>query len=186
MANLRRWTWIVATVKGTALAWLLGMLPSTVIAMRSAGGGGGAIAAPEPGLLVQYALAATLGVIVGPILAIAQWSVLRRSVPRASRWLAANAVAWIVGMPILFAGMGRVPWGGHPVQAILAIYIVCGLTGLIVGAIHGQIIVRLVHEVNAFVDEAMDEDEDVDEDEGEGEEVDLGEDEPEDPNSGAL
>jgi hypothetical protein len=47
-------------------------------------------------------------------------------------------------MPLIFFGMDRVPWGSHPALVLPAIYVVCGLAGLAVGAIHGWVLIRLV------------------------------------------
>lgn len=141
LAALGKRTWVYATAAGAALAWTLGMIPSTVMALTRE-----AAQAPvtEPGALVQYSLAAVLGLVTGPILGFAQWTVLRRHVARAARWLWANALAWAAGMPLIFLGMEYVPWGGPPAAAIPAIYGVCGIVGLVVGAIHGRFLVNLV------------------------------------------
>jgi hypothetical protein len=133
--------WTVATAVGAGLAWTLGMLPSTVMALSEAPGD---MPPAEPGPIVQYGLACALGAATGPILAAAQWTVLRNHVKRATQWLFANALAWAVGMPLIFFGMDRVPWGSHPALVLPAIYVVCGLAGLAVGAIHGWVLIRLV------------------------------------------
>ena len=93
---------------------------------------------------VQYPLAAALGLVTGPILGLAQWIVLRRYVAHAGRWLWANALAWGVGMPVIFLGMDRVPWNSQAFAIIATIYAVCAVTGMAVGAIHGRILLRLV------------------------------------------
>lgn len=141
---IRRRSWVAATAVGAGLAWVLGMVPSTVMALTTPETANGT--APEPGALVQYGLAVVLGCVAGPILGLAQWSVLRRVVGRAAHWLWANVVAWAVGMPVVFFGMDRVPWDGHPAAMFVAIYVVCAAAGLVVGAIHGQVLVRLVNE----------------------------------------
>jgi len=87
-----------------------------------------------------YPAAAALGAITGPLLGVAQWSVLKRHVPRAHRWLWANAAAWAVGMPVIFLGMDYVPWTRGPLGVTLAVYAVCGVAGLVVGAIHGRVL----------------------------------------------
>jgi hypothetical protein len=139
--------WIVATAIGAGAAWALGMIPSTVMALSASQAPAGP--ASEPPALVQYGLAAVLGLVTGPILGIAQWAVLRRMVEHAGHWLWANAVAWAVGMPLIFAGMDRVPWTGSAVARAAAIYVVCAVTGLVVGAIHGWILVKLLrHPLN--------------------------------------
>jgi hypothetical protein len=141
--RLRAWIW--ATAIGAGLAWALGMIPSTVIALLSQDSTA-ASASVEPPVAFQYGLAAVLGLVAGPVLGLAQWVVLRRLVQRAGLWLWANAVAWAVGMPLIFLGMDLVPWNGHPAAMTLAIYAVCGATGLVVGAIHGQFLMNLLRQ----------------------------------------
>lgn len=140
---LRRRTWVVATAAGAALAWTLGMVPSTVMALGSAPDAGGAPPA-EPGAVVRYALAVALGAVTGPVLGVAQWVVLRRHAAGAARWLAANAAAWAVGMPLIFLGMDLVPWAGGAIAIAVSLYAVCGLVGVVVGAIHGLVLVRIL------------------------------------------
>jgi hypothetical protein len=140
--KLPRGAWTIATAVGAGLAWSLGMLPSTVMALTQAPSDA---PVPEPGPAVQYLLACALGAVTGPVLAAAQWTVLRRHVRRATRWLLANSVAWAVGMLLVFLGMEYVPWGAHVALVSTAIYAVCGTSGLAVGAVHGWVLVRLVH-----------------------------------------
>lgn len=139
LRELRPGSWIVATSLGAGLAWLIGMVPSTVLALVPPDSG---TAAEEPGAALQYALASAMGLVVGPILGSAQWIVLRRHVPRAFRWLGANALAWSAGMPLIFLGMDFVPWTGPEIGIVLSIYIVCGLAGVVVGAVHGWFLER--------------------------------------------
>jgi hypothetical protein len=141
LAGLRR-SWTVATVIGAALAWVLGMIPSTVAALTSSDGASPATAEPAP--FVQMLLAIGLGLVAGPILGVAQWVVLRRFVERAGRWLWANAIAWAAGMPLIFVGMDAVPWTGHPGVVVLWIYGICATVGALVGAIHGRFLIHLL------------------------------------------
>jgi hypothetical protein len=142
VASLRKRAWMLATAVGAALAWLLGMIPSTAFALRVQDAAASPVA--EPGALIQYGLAAVLGLVAGPILGFAQWTVLRRHVAGAARWLWANAAAWAIGMPLIFLGMDYVPWTGPPAATVLAIYCVCGVAGLAVGAVHGRFLVELL------------------------------------------
>jgi hypothetical protein len=142
LPSLRKHGWLVATAVGAGLAWLLGMIPSTIMTLQAQEAGAAATA--EPPALLQYALAAGLGLVAGPILGVAQWTVLRRHVRHAARWLWANAAAWAVGMPLIFLGMDFVPWDGPRPALFVAFYVVCGIVGLVVGAIHGRVLVRLV------------------------------------------
>ena len=139
--------WTLATATGAGAAWAMGMIPSTVISLTVADAPGGSVS--EPGPLVQYALAIIVGLVTGPVLGLAQWVVLRREVKDAVRWLWANAVAWGVGMPLIFVGMDYVPWEASAMARAAAIYAVCAAVGLVVGAIHGRVLVRLMREVSA-------------------------------------
>jgi hypothetical protein len=47
-------------------------------------------------------------------------------------------------MPVIFAGMGVVPWTGHSLVVALAVYLVCAVAGIVVGAIHGAVLVQLL------------------------------------------
>ncbi len=134
-------SWVIATAAGAGLAWLLGMIPSTLFALFS--NAGPDVPTEEPGAAVQVMLAVLLGGITGPILGVAQWVVLRGRIARSLSWLWANALAWAVGMPIIFAGMDRVPWEEDVWSIVPVVYGVCLLTGLVVGAIHGVVMMRL-------------------------------------------
>ena len=133
--------WVRMTMIGAGLAWLLGMVPSSIAALN-APSSTNHTSVPPP--YVEYALAAGLGAVAGPVLGIAQWTALRRQAPRAGRWLWANALAWAVGMPVIFLGMDWVPWTGPAVARAMGIYVVCGLAGLVVGAIHGAVLTTII------------------------------------------
>ena len=134
-------SWVTATALGAGLAWLIGMIPSTAMALSGPPAGQPSI--QEPALVTQLVLAAALGFATGPILGGAQWMVLRRRVSRSAVWLWANALAWALGMPAIFAGMDFVPWNGPPIARAIAIYAVCLVAGLIVGGVHGVLLMRM-------------------------------------------
>lgn len=134
--------WIFATAIGAALAWLLGMVPSTTLALLDTGDA--AAGSAQPPALMQYALGAALGVAAGPILGIAQWRVLREHAPRAWRWIIANALAWAAGMVLLFVGMDRVPWHADAPWIAVSVIAVCAVAGAVVGAIHGRWLLALL------------------------------------------
>ncbi len=145
LRNLSSRSWIAATAAGAGAAWLLGMVPSTVFALLQAGAAGPTGPTAEPPAGAQYALAVILGAITGPVLGAGQWLVLRRHAKGAGRWILANAAAWAAGMLVIFIGMDLVPWtrGGPPV--VLGVYLVCAAAGLVVGSIHGRVLLRLIH-----------------------------------------
>jgi hypothetical protein len=120
------------------------MIPSTVMALLAEAEPGAAPWEPPP--LLQYGLAAMLGAMLGPVLGLAQWAVLRNHAPNALRWLWANSLAWAIGMPVIFLGMEFLPWEDHRVGAYAGVFVVCLIAGLVVGAIHGRWITRMLGE----------------------------------------
>jgi hypothetical protein len=132
--------WVGATALGAALAWTLGMLPSTLLSL-----GGDAGSPPPPGMAAPlfFVLAAGLGVALGPFLGVPQWLILRRHAAGAGLWIPANMLAWGLGMPVVFAAAGNVP-EGWPLAAIAALVLAtAGAAGAVVGAVHGLALVRL-------------------------------------------
>jgi hypothetical protein len=132
--------WAGATGLGAAIAWTLGMLPSTLFSLAA-----DPAAAPtaEPDAWVTLTLAAALGLAAGVILALPQWGVLRQIVHGAAWWLLVNAIAWAVGMPLVFALVDVVVARGmSPLTAVLAVGWLAGV-GAVVGAIHGTALVAL-------------------------------------------
>jgi hypothetical protein len=142
LADLRAGSWTAATALGAGAAWLIGMAPSTVFGLTAPSGQ--SATATEPPVLLQYTLAVLLGLVAGPILGSAQALVLRRHTGGAGRWLWANAMAWALGMPVIFVGMDLVPRSRGGVAVGVAIYAVCGVAGMLVGAIHGRILLRMI------------------------------------------
>jgi len=131
--------WIAATAVGAFSAWTLGLLPSVLLDLNQPGDVPAPVDTPQYLALV---FAALLGIVAGPILAFAQWLVLRRHVARAWRWIPANAAAWMLGMPVVFVA----PMLAHGLSATVARAMVFIATtaaaGAIVGAVHGTVLVR--------------------------------------------
>lgn len=139
--DIRLKTWILATAAGAGLAWMIGMIPSTLMSLSRSADAPPSV--EEPGAVIQYLLAVGLGFVAGPILGCVQWVVLRRHIAKSSSWLWANGIAWAAGMPVIFVGMDFVPWNASLPAIAFAIYSTCLLAGLIVGLIHGAFLVRL-------------------------------------------
>lgn len=133
----------VATGAGALAAWILGMVPSTVLSLGADTSGG---ATAEPSDAVVFGLAFLMGLVLGPVLGFAQWLALRRFVARAALWMLANALAWAVGMVVIFAGIDPATSGGFGpgTVAILAATLFCA--GAAVGAIHGLALVWLLRQ----------------------------------------
>jgi hypothetical protein len=104
------WQWIAATAFAAAIAWTIGMLPSTVgidlgspLALVTMGVGGIALLASIP---------------------LAQWLVLAR--PRTFRWVPVNAGAWAVSILWTFAPSPFID-ERSPIPLIAALYVVAGI-----------------------------------------------------------
>jgi hypothetical protein len=134
-------TWAGATAIGAGIAWTLGMLPSTLLSIGQDSGQG---PATEPSAIVVYALAFAMGLVLGPVLGCAQWLVLRRHVTRASLWILANALAWAVGMTLVFAVVSAVVDRGVGPASVALVAFGLAATGAVVGGIHGLALIRLV------------------------------------------
>lgn len=133
-----RWrAWVTATALGACVAWTLGMVPSILLST-------GTSSSTQISDLVVYALAAGLGLVAGFILGFPQWFVLRSSVSRAGWWGPANALAWMVGMVVVFIGTGFIPETGitWPIAFLLLVFVLAA--GALVGAIHGLVLVWLL------------------------------------------
>ncbi len=137
---IARRAWWLATLMGALVAYVLGYLPSTLMSL---GGEASQAPAAEPPQWIVFLLAAALGAVAGAVLSFAQWLAMRGRVARAGRWIPANMLAWLAGMPIIFWGIDAAQKGQPPVQAVLLIAGVLLVTGAVVGAIHGAFLVGL-------------------------------------------
>jgi hypothetical protein len=96
--------------------------------------------------LVIYTLAAGMGMAEGSILGAAQWLALRRHVPKAGWWIPANALAWMLGMVVVFLGTSFIPVEGITVPVALLLLLFVGAAGAVVGAVHGLVLIWLLHQ----------------------------------------
>jgi hypothetical protein len=140
LARLQRRDWVLATAMGSLIAWTLGMAPSTLAVLNQ----DASAPTPEPSDLQVYVLAAAMGAVLGVVLGIPQWRVLRRHVQRAHWWVWANAAAWVAGMPLVFLGAGSSPVGAPPWTVALMIALTIAAAGATVGAIHGAALLWLL------------------------------------------
>lgn len=99
--------------------------------------------AVEPPQWLVLLLAAGLGLVAGAVLSFAQWWVLRKHAARAGWWVPAHMLAWLVGMPIIFWGIDLAQAGRPLVQTAGLLAGCLLLTGAVVGAIHGTVLVAL-------------------------------------------
>jgi hypothetical protein len=132
LPELRTGSWIRATAAGAAVAWAIGMLPSTL---------GRQLLELWPPLLVGLGVVA--GVVLLASIGFAQWLVLRRHIDGSGSWVVANALAWVAGLAVVFAAIGIAP-GDSPVL-IATFGVLGGLgMGLTVALVTGLYLVRLL------------------------------------------
>ena len=139
LRGLSRRSWLVATIVGAVVAWILGMIPGTLFSFNEE-----ASTTTEPAMILALGVAAIMGAVLGVILAAAQWWVLRNHVPKALVWLFANAVAWAVAMPLIFWMVGATIGESRAPGAIVTLVAGIGVAGAVVGGIHGLFLVRML------------------------------------------
>jgi len=90
------------------------------------------------GALIAY-------IILGLIIAVLQWPVLRREIPNAIPWIAASVTGWALGaylsQPVLDLFVGS-----DAVNPAVSTTIIAGTTGLAAGAVTGLVLVWIVRQ----------------------------------------
>ncbi|MEK7323711.1 MAG: hypothetical protein AAB217_00475, partial [Chloroflexota bacterium] len=128
-----RWQeWVAPTALAAGFAWVIGMTPSTFVDFSTT----------APAVLVSGGI--VLGILFVLSMGGAQWLVLRRYVPRAGWWIAANAIAWPAGVAMPFITLGLIPDDASVPVMIVAGIVGGVLMGIVVGAITGVALVRLL------------------------------------------
>jgi len=112
--------WVVVTSAAAVLAYAIGLAPSTLAPLW---------AGWPAGVLIP--VVALLGLVLLNSIGTAQWTILRRLVPRAGRWIAGTAVAWLGGLAV-FLAVSMPLW--HPGQALAAIVGIGLFAGLLMAA----------------------------------------------------
>ena len=124
--------WVRATAAAGALGWAVGLAPS---AFHDA-------LADLPAVVLA-GLGAAASVVLLSSIGAAQAVVLRRHVHHAGRWVAANALAWLAGLPVVFAAFAIAPADPAIARATVAIAGGAGM-GLTVAAVTGRALVQLL------------------------------------------
>ncbi|WP_157520085.1 hypothetical protein [Nocardioides dokdonensis] len=127
LPRLRRTRFVVATLLVAGLGWAAGAAPA-VLGQEQAGE-----APSTPPLAFMLLGAIGVGLVMGPVLGLAQAWALRPAVRHARAWVVANALAWPVVMVVIFLG-ASLPGHGWPVAAIVA---TGGATGAVAGGVLG-------------------------------------------------
>lgn len=134
LTRLQARHWIVATAGAAAFAWALGMLAPTLDELVGIPAG------------VQIAIWIPASLLILVSIGAAQAWVLRPVVKKPFRWLIANVLGWLAGLPWTFALPAMLPETA-PTAAWIATFVVAGvLMGLTVGLITGIALLRLNHD----------------------------------------
>jgi hypothetical protein len=141
--RLTRRAWVVATILGAVVAWACGSVPMTI---ASLGAGQESATAAEPAGWVMSLAAAGMGAVAGLVLALFQWRVLRGHARGAGLWLPANALAWALGMPLIFAAVDLAQRAGSLAGSVGVMAAAIAVTGALVGAVHGAALLRLARD----------------------------------------
>ncbi len=112
--------WTARTAGAAALAWAIGMAPSS----------SGDLVAGLPAA-VRVAVLAPAGVVLLLTIGTAQWTVLRRHVPRAGAWIAWTALGWVAGLGA-FLAVATPLW--QPGQSLVTVACIGALAGLAMAA----------------------------------------------------
>jgi len=123
--------WVQATALMAALGWALGMIPSLFFYSDAPAEQTG-YTPPLGFILLIYASA-------GTVVGLFQWPVLRQAAHRAGWWVAANAMAWIPGLWILFEAASRGATSSLAPVAPFGFLAVSTLGGLLAGASIGLV-----------------------------------------------
>lgn len=146
LPGLKPKRYIAATAIGAFIAWVLGMLPSTIMSALAepAAAADASAATFDPSLGLQMLLAVGMGLVLGPFLGIPQWRVLREHLPNAGWWIPANMTAWALGMPMVFLGTSFIAEDSSTLQIAVAVLAGVLAAGIVVGAVHGLWLVWLL------------------------------------------
>jgi len=126
--------WVLRTSSAAAVAWVIGLAPSLL---------GDRFTAWAPAVRVVVAVPA--GVLLLLTIGPAQWTVLRRHVPRAGGWVAWTAAGWCAGLTVFMAVAIPLWRPGQDVVlvALIGVLAACAMA-LAMAAVTGLGLVRLL------------------------------------------
>ena len=110
LPGLRVRSWTVRTAAGAALAWVIGLAPSTFAEQWQ----------DWPAVL-QLAVAVPGALLLLCSIGLAQWPELRRHVAHSGWWVTGSALAWCVGLGLFFAVAPPLWHPGQPPTTVIAI-----------------------------------------------------------------
>lgn len=129
--------WIVATMVGTFLAWIIMMSAIAVFAIINAS----ALRAMTMTTCIKGI--AVFGIGLGIVVGFTQWLVLQAHFRGAAWWIVANALAWSSALTVALLGVGMVESGGFHLHSAAIGAAISGTIRAIVGTITGVALVWL-------------------------------------------
>jgi hypothetical protein len=126
-----------------------GMLEGAAIGVAQGMGGVALVQASGPGAWVVVGPGMVAGLFAMGIL---QWRVLRRHLPRSSRWVWVTSGAWLVGVMIPVAALSVVPDGWPPAARVVVAVGAAVAMGATVGLLTGGTLVSLLRRREREVD----------------------------------
>jgi Ca2+-transporting ATPase len=126
--------WTCRTALAAAPAWAIGLAPSELDGTWQ-----------RWPVAAQIALAVTAGLVLLASIGTAQWTVLRRSVSDAGRWIGWTALAWLAGLTVFMLVATPLWQPGQPLWLTAVIGALAGsLMALAMAAVTGWGLVRLL------------------------------------------
>ena len=84
-------------------------------------------------------------ILFGIIVAVVQWPILRREIPNAWMWIAANVVGWTAGFYVSQLSLDLF-FNGPTIDPLASTSVLSGVSGLVAGAITGIALVLIVRQ----------------------------------------
>lgn len=130
--GVARYAWVYASGAGAAIAWALGSIAL--------------FAGDEPWTAAQLAgILFAGGALLGSVVGLAQWTVLRRSFAHSVFWIPANGIAWVAASALAWAAMESLPPDPGSMQILGAAAAGTLAAGIAVGSITGLCLVVFAH-----------------------------------------
>lgn len=136
LPELGAFRWLLATVAGAQVAWLVGSLPTMLLALGSEG----PARLLQPDVWVIYLLAAGLGAVLGVLVALPQWAVLRPLAAGAGIWILGTGTAWAAALFLLVVGLGVLSPDASGLEDLIILTVVSAISGAGLGAVQGVIV----------------------------------------------
>jgi hypothetical protein len=134
LPGLSTTAWTARTAAAAALAWAIGMGPSSL---------GAGIDGWRPAVRVAVAVPAALVLLLS--IGVAQWTVLRRVLPGSVRWIGWTSAGWLAGLTVFLCVAPPLWHAGQDVVAVAAIGALAGVAmASTMAAVTGWGLVRLL------------------------------------------